>query len=147
MRAANPLAAVAFLTRIPVGRWIAFGPDDVGRGVAFFPLVGAGVGALAGLAAEGLDGPLPALVAGAPGVAVALVVTGALPLDGPADTADAFGARDRDHALEVMRDSRTGSFGSAAIATTVLVESAALGGLAVERNAVVAFLVAGALSR
>jgi len=147
MPVANPLAAVAFLTRIPVGRAVAIGPDDIGRSVVFFPFVGAGVGALAGLAAEGLDGPLPAFVAGALGVAVALVLTGALHLDGLADTADAFGARDREHRLEVMRDSRTGTFGAAAIALAVLVESAALGGLAAERDAVVAFLVAGALSR
>jgi len=106
MPAANPLAAVAFLTRIPVGRAVAIGPDDVGRSVVFFPFVGAGVGALAGLAAEGLDGPLPAFAAGALGVAVALVLTGALHLDGLADTADGFGARDREHRLEVMRDSR-----------------------------------------
>src|SRR6478736_1463935 len=98
MRAAS--AALAFLTRIPIGRWVALGPDDIGRGVVFFPLVGAGVG------------PLPALAAGGLGVAVALVLTGALHLDGLADTADAFGAADRERALEIMRDSRTGSFGA-----------------------------------
>src|SRR6478736_1399109 len=112
MRARDPLAAVAFLTRIPVGRFVTLGPDDVGRGVVFFPIVGAAVGALAGLAAEGLDGPLPALVAGGLGVAVALVLTGALHLDGLADTADAFGAGNRERRLEIMRDSRTGSFGA-----------------------------------
>jgi adenosylcobinamide-GDP ribazoletransferase len=147
MRARDPLAAVAFLTRIPVGRVVTLGPDDVGRGVVFFPFVGAAVGALAGLAVEGLDGPLPALVAGGLGVAVTLVLTGALHLDGLADTADAFGAGDRERRLEIMRDSRTGSFGAAAIAVAVLVEAAALGGLAVERDAVRAFVVAGALSR
>src|SRR4051812_12943574 len=128
MRARDPLAALAFLTRIPVGRWVALGADDVGRGVAFFPVVGAAVGALAGLAAEGLDGPLPALVAGGLGVAAALVLTGALHLDGLADTADAFGSGDRPRRLEIMRDSRIGSFGAAAIALAVLVEAAALGG-------------------
>src|SRR3954465_5140830 len=100
MRARDPLAAVAFLTRIPVGRIVALGPDDVGRGVAFFPLVGAGVGAPGALAAEGLEGPLPALLAGGLGVAVAIVLTGALHLDGLADTADAFGASDRERRLE-----------------------------------------------
>ena len=147
MRARDPLAAVAFLTRIPVGRAVPLGPDDVGRGVVFFPIVGAAVGALAGLAAEGLNGPLPSLVAGGLGVAVALLLTGALHLDGLADTADAFGASDRERRLEIMRDSRTGSFGAAAIAVAVLVEAATLGGLAVERDAVRAFVVAGALSR
>jgi adenosylcobinamide-GDP ribazoletransferase len=76
-----------------------------------------------------------------------LLLTGALHLDGLADTADAFGAGDRERRLEIMRDSRTGTFGAAAIALAVLVEAAALGGLAVERDAVRAFVVAGALSR
>ena len=73
------------------------------------------------------------------------MLTGALHLDGLADTADALGACDRERALEIMRDSRTGSFGAAAIALAVLVEAAALGGLAAERDAVRAFVVAGAL--
>ena len=37
-------AAIAFLTRIPVGR-LVLGADDVARGAALFPLVGAGIGA------------------------------------------------------------------------------------------------------
>jgi adenosylcobinamide-GDP ribazoletransferase len=140
-------AAVAFLTRVPLGRWFELAPADVGRGVVFFPLVGAGVGALGGLAVEGLDGPLPALAAGALGVALVLCLTGALHVDALADTADALGAPTRERALEIMRDSRIGSFGAAAVAVALLLESSLLAAAAVDRNAVAAFAVAGALSR
>ena len=141
------VAAVTFLTRVPLGRRIEVDATDVGRGAVLFPLVGAGIGALAGLAAAGLEGPLPALVAGGLGVAVAAVLTGALHLDGLADTADALGAATRDRALEIMRDSRVGAFGVAAVALALLVEAATLGALADVGNAVAGFAVAGALSR
>jgi adenosylcobinamide-GDP ribazoletransferase len=140
-------AAVGFLTRVPVARWHDLGPDDVGRGASVFPIVGAGIGALGGLAAAGLEGPLPALVAGALGVGLTVALTGALHVDALADTADALGGGDRERALEIMRDSRIGSFGAVAVALAVLVESASLGALAAQGDAVKGFVVAGALSR
>jgi adenosylcobinamide-GDP ribazoletransferase len=140
-------AAVAFLTRVPIGRWLDLGPEDVGRGAPVFPVVGAGVGALGGLAAAGLEGPLPPLVAGALGIGLAVALTGALHVDALADTADALGAGDRERALEIMRDSRIGSFGAVAVALAVLVESASLGALAAQGDAVKSFVVTGALSR
>jgi adenosylcobinamide-GDP ribazoletransferase len=140
-------AAVAFLTRIPVGRWIALDGADVARGAALFPMVGAGVGALGGLVAAGLDRSLPAYVAGAVGIAAVALVTGALHLDALADTADALGGVDRAQALAIMRDSRVGSYGVTALALVLVVEVTSLGGLAAQRDAVTAFAAAGALSR
>ena len=116
MRAADAAAAaLAFLTRIPVRR--ALGADDVARGAVLFPLVGAGVGALSGVAALLLYPSVPALAAAGVAVAVELVVTGAMHADALADTADAAGAQTRERALEIMRDSRIGSFGAAALMT------------------------------
>jgi adenosylcobinamide-GDP ribazoletransferase len=97
-------AAVAFLTRVPVGRWIALDGADVARGAALFPVVGAGVGALGGLVAAGLERSSPPFVAGAVGIAACALVTGALHLDALADTADALGGVDRARALLIMRD-------------------------------------------
>jgi adenosylcobinamide-GDP ribazoletransferase len=139
--------AITFLTRIPLARRVGLDGVDIGRGVPLFPLVGAGIGALGGLAAEGLDGPVPPMAAGGLGVAIVLCLTGALHLDALADTADALGATSRERALEIMRDSRIGSFGAAAVAVAMFVEAALLGAVAAERNAVTAFVVAGALSR
>ncbi|HEY7604067.1 MAG TPA: adenosylcobinamide-GDP ribazoletransferase [Gaiellaceae bacterium] len=148
MRASRAAAAaVAFLTRVPVGRWIALDGADVARGAALFPAVGAGVGALGGLVAAGLDGPLPALVGGAVGIATVALLTGALHLDALADTADALGGTERAAALAIMRDSRVGSYGVTALALVLLVETSSLGGLAAGGDAVAAFAAAGALSR
>lgn len=140
-------AAVTFLTRVPIGSKLQLDAADVARGATLFPVVGAGIGVLAGLTAAGLEGPLPALLAGAIAVAVELVLTGALHLDALADTADALGAHGRDRALEVMRDSRVGSFGAAAVAVAVLVEAEAVGVLATRGDAVAAFVSAAALAR
>ena len=58
--------AVAFLTRVPVGRWIELDAADVARGGALFPLVGAGIGAVVGATAQStgssLTAPLAALL-------------------------------------------------------------------------------------
>jgi adenosylcobinamide-GDP ribazoletransferase len=140
------VAAVSFLTVVPLGRRVEVGAADVARGAALFPVVGAGIGVLAGLAAAGLEGPLPGLVAGAIGVAVAVVLSGGLHVDALADTADALGA-ERARALEIMRDPRIGAFGAAAVALALLVEAGSLGALAEHGDAAAAFLVAGALSR
>ncbi len=140
------VAAVTFLTRVPLGRRIEVGAADVARGAALFPVVGAGVGVAAGLAAAALEGPLPGVVAGAIGVGVAALVTGGLHLDALADTADALGAN-RVRALEIMRDPRIGAFGAAGLALALVVEAGSLGALAEQGDAVRAFLTASALSR
>ncbi len=107
------VAAVAFLTRVPVGRRLQLDAADVSRGAVLFPVVGAAIGAVAGLAAAGLEGPLPPLVAGGLAVGLAVALTGALHLDALADSADALGAVDRERALEIMRDPRIGALGFA----------------------------------
>jgi adenosylcobinamide-GDP ribazoletransferase len=140
-------AAVAFLTRIPLGRVVALDERDVARGATFFPLVGAGIGALSGLVAEALAEPLPSLVAAAVALTVALVITGALHLDGLADTADALGARSRREALEIMRDARIGTFGTAALVLDLLAKAAALAFVVEHADAVTALAAAAALGR
>src|SRR4051812_36906768 len=104
MRAANAelrgvAAAVSFLTRVPVGRWLTLDVADVARGGASFPLVGAGIGAAVGGLAHVLDGPLTPALAAVCGVAAGLLLTGALHLDGLADTFDGLGGWTRERAL------------------------------------------------
>lgn len=102
--------AVQNLTRIPVGR-IPFDPAAFGRGTAFFPLVGLLVGGVSATIYF-IAGPLlPPPVVAALLVAGGLIVTGGIHLDGLIDTVDAFGGRDVEHRLEIMRDSRVGAFG------------------------------------
>jgi adenosylcobinamide-GDP ribazoletransferase len=140
-------AAVTFLTRVPLGRAVALDAADVARGALLFPLVGAGVGAAAGGTAVLADRALSPLLAAALAVAVAVALTGAMHVDALADTADSLGARTRERALEIMRDSRIGSFGAAAVVLDLLVKSAAIAELLDDGRALAALVAAGALSR
>ena len=140
-------AAVTFLTRVPVARSSNLDGADVARAASLFPVVGLAVGACAGGVALGLGHVLPSLAASALGVAVALVLTGALHLDALADVADAAGAFTRERALEIMRDSRVGTFGAAAIVLDLLLKVVAIGALIGRGGAVQAVAASGALSR
>lgn len=72
------------------------------------------------------------------------IVTGALHLDGLADTADALGAgRDRVRALEILRDSRIGSFGAAAIFFALALKVVALATLYGARRYTAIFAAVG----
>ncbi|MDA8148010.1 MAG: adenosylcobinamide-GDP ribazoletransferase [Actinomycetota bacterium] len=110
------LVALAFLT--PFGR--AGTPD--GRSFAYFPLVGAAIGAALGLVWWGLDAVLPHGVAAAVVVATDLGLTGMLHIDGLVDAADGLlpPHADRDRRLAVMKDPATGAFGAAAAIAVLL---------------------------
>jgi adenosylcobinamide-GDP ribazoletransferase len=140
-------AALAFLTRVPVERVVTLGPDDVARGSVLFPAVGAGIGAVVGGLAVGLDGRLTLFLAAALAVAAEALLTGAIHLDALADTADALGAPTRERALEVMREPAIGSFGATALGLDLLVKTAALVAVVGGPDPVLAALGAFALGR
>jgi adenosylcobinamide-GDP ribazoletransferase len=140
-------AAICFLTRVPLGGRVVLGPEDVGRGAAFFPLVGAGIGALAGVVATTLDGHLSPVLAAVLAVAVETLVTGAIHLDALADTADGLGARTRERALAVMREPTIGAFGATALALDLLVKTAAIAAIAGGPDAIPVLAAAFGLSR
>jgi adenosylcobinamide-GDP ribazoletransferase len=139
-------AAVAFLTRVPVGR-LPLDAADVARGALFFPVVGAGIGAVVGLVAVALDTRLPPFAAAVLALGLGLLLTGAIHLDGLADTADALGGRSRTEALAIMRDHALGTYGAAALALDLLVKAGLLAALLAEGDALAALIVAAALSR
>lgn len=139
------LAAVAFLTRIPVS--VALDGADVARAGAYFPLVGAGLGAVTGLAALGLSHVVPSLLAAVLAVALLALLTGALHFDALADTADALGGSTRERALEIMRDHTIGTYGALALVLDLGVRIVAIGAL-LDQGHVVAYLAAaGAVAR
>ena len=140
------LAAVGFLTLVPVGR-ARLGADDVARGALLFPLVGAGIGALTGLVATGLDGRLGVLLAAALAVALEALLTGAIHLDGLADTADGLGARTRDGALAAMREPAIGAYGAVVLGLDLLVKTAAVAAVTAGPKPVLAVAAAFALGR
>jgi len=140
-------AAVAFLTRVPVGRFVALDANDVARGGALFPLVGAGIGTVVGGIAQGLAGSLTAPLAALVGLAAGAALTGVLHLDGLADTADAFGATTRERALEIMRDHAVGAYGTVALVLDLGVKAVALSVLATRHDALRYAVCAAAVAR
>ena len=113
----NFLAAAQFLTRVPIRLRTA---PDLAAAVPWFPVVGALIGAAVGLVAAGLTEVVPSSVAAAIAIIVGLLITGAFHEDGLADTADALGGMTPERRREILKDSRHGSYGVAAMCTTIV---------------------------
>lgn len=142
------LVATAFLTRIPLP--IAADASDVGRAARWFPLVGAGLGIVAALAARGMAGTpsLPPVLGALLLVGAGAWVTGAIHLDGLADTADGFGGgRTREDVLRIMRDPAIGSFGAIALLLVMGTKVGALATLLERHTAVPVLVVVPTVSR
>ena len=146
-RLAEVQLAVMLLTRLPAGR-MAEAPA-IGAAVWAFPLVGALVGGIAAavLATAMALGIAPPLAAGL-ALAASILTTGGLHEDGLADCADGFGGgRDRARKLEIMRDSRIGSYGGLALILSLGLRWQALAILAVHNpKLAVCALIALAIS-
>lgn len=112
-----PLGAVQFLTRIPIRLRAA---PDLAACVPWFPLVGALIGAVVGGVAAGSMELVPAPVAAAVAVVCGILLTGAFHEDGLADTADALGGMTPRRRREILKDSRHGSYGVAAMCSTIV---------------------------
>ena len=124
------LLAIQFFTRIPItGRlaeWVGYSPTMLRNSAAYFPAVGWIVGVLSATVFAGIANILPALpatpwVAAVLSTAFSILLTGAFHEDGLADTADGLGGGlTREQALEIMKDSRIGTYGSAALLLAML---------------------------
>lgn len=114
--------AIMFLTRLPVGRMCSADAAVLARSSAFFPLVGALIGGILALAVLTLSAFFPGSVVIALIIVLSVLLTGAFHEDGLADVLDSAGAFDRDKKLEIMRDSRVGTYGSLALILLVLVK-------------------------
>jgi adenosylcobinamide-GDP ribazoletransferase len=116
-------AAIQFLTLFPVPASWSGSERELGRSVPYFPVVGLLIGALVAVFALGLEHVLPGLPVSVIVVFALIAASGALHLDGLADTADAFlSSRPKERMLEIMRDSRVGPMGVAAIVAVVLLK-------------------------
>src|SRR3984893_15389891 len=123
--------AVAFLTRLPIPHPAGPMPQNFVRAHRLFPVVGAAIGATVGLFCLGLRAAgLPDLAAAALALGVGALLTGALHEDGLADVADGFGGgRDVASKLEIMRDSRLGTYGALMLMVSFVTKVAALAAL------------------
>ncbi|MFU8883032.1 MAG: adenosylcobinamide-GDP ribazoletransferase [Rhodobacterales bacterium] len=141
-------AGFALLTRLPLRASDA----ALARGARAawgWPLIGAVLGALAGVAAVILLGlGLPAPLAAGVCLAMLALMTGALHEDGLADTADGFwGGWEAARRLEIMKDSHIGSYGVIALILSLGLRWMALALLFDAGLALPALIAAGALSR
>ncbi len=141
--------AAAFLTRLPIRLDDSSGLSALARAARCFPLVGFGIGLFSGILyvlAVRLD--LPPLLAAIIAVAATVAVTGALHEDGLADTVDGFGGGgDRDHKLQIMRDSRIGTYGVVALMLVLGARVVALSSFKDNDDAVAALILCEAASR
>lgn len=141
--------AIGFLTRVSMGDVTKNGTVEVKveRAVPWFPLVGAGIGLIVGAGYIGLGHWLAPLVAAAIAVSLGVLITGAFHYDGLADMADAFGGGwTVERRMEILKDSRLGTYGTAALGLALFTEVAALSVLS-DMEALRAVVAAQMMSR
>ena len=123
--------ALQFLTRMPVPGWVGFEPAWLQQCLRHFPLVGALVGAWGAAVLGAALFWWPPTVAAVLSLVATVWATGAFHEDGLADTCDALGgAVSRERALEIMKDSRIGSYGATALVLALTLKVAAVSALA-----------------
>ena len=123
-------ASLGFLTRLPMARGTA-GGADIGRAAWAFPIAGIVVGLIGALVyAFAYKLGFGAWPAAALSIVATLTVTGCLHEDGLADTADGFGGGStREQKLDIMRDSRIGTYGVCALILSILIRAGAIASL------------------
>jgi len=118
---------VTFLTIIPASRNLDRSPKDISNSRAFYPAVGLLLGLLLLGVEEGSSRLFSEQLTAAFLVAVMVIATRALHLDGLMDVCDGvFGGFTPERRLEIMRDSRVGAFGVAGGVTILLLKYGAL---------------------
>ena len=120
--------AVAFLTRLPMPHPTGPMPQNFVRAHRLFAVVGAAIGGAGGIFCLGLRAiGLPDLAAAGLALGAGALLTGALHEDGLADVADGFGGgRDTAAKLEIMRDSRLGTYGALMLLVVFVAKVSAL---------------------
>ena len=145
-------SAAAFLTRVParlLGVSTAAVPD-FRQAARVFPVVGAVIGLAGGVVLVIADAlGIPAMVAAALAIGTTVLVTGGLHEDGLADAADSLGGSTTEKKLEIMDDSRVGTYGAVALVFSILLRVVALGAVATVGpfRAAFALIAAEAVSR
>jgi adenosylcobinamide-GDP ribazoletransferase len=142
-------ASIAFLTRLPFARPASASGADIARAAWAFPIAGIAVGLIGAVIyvlAHRLG--LTALPAALLAVTATLLATGCLHEDGLADTADGFGGgATRERKLEIMRDSRIGTYGVCALIISIALRASALAMLGSPAHVVMTLIAAHGAAR
>ena len=111
---------IMFLTRLPVPSGLRQVEGRLARSARYFPLVGVLIGLLTGLVYLITSQGLPPFVCAGLTIVAGLLITGALHEDGLADTCDGLGGgATRERALEIMQDSRIGTYGACGLICSI----------------------------
>jgi adenosylcobinamide-GDP ribazoletransferase len=144
------IAAFLLLTRLPMAR---LGPAvtqaTFADAVWAYPIVGAVIGAIGAAAYIAcIQIGSPASLAAIISLSAIVLVTGGLHEDALADMADGFGGgQSREDKLEIMRDSRVGTFAVLALMLTLAIRGAAIVAIGMPSKVALALIVAGSLGR
>ena len=140
--------AVHFLTRIPTPFEIDYSTERLNAASRYYPIVGAFIGTVAALAFGIANLALPTIIAVLIATAATAFLTGAFHEDGLADTFDGIsGAYDRARSLEIMTDSRIGTFGALALIIVISTKVAALSSLPDTTTIITTLIAAHIISR
>jgi len=105
------LAALRYFTRLPLPASVGHSPAHLGRAARWLPAVGILIGIIGVVATELSALVLPIGTAILIGMAATLLATGAFHEDGFADSCDGFGGGwHKQQVLDIMKDSRVGSY-------------------------------------
>lgn len=125
------MVALQFLTRVPVPAWVGFDAAWLQKCLAYFPLVGALIGLAGALVLAAAAAWWPPAVAVVLSMAFTVWLTGGFHEDGWADTCDGLGGTvTRERALEIMKDSRIGSYGTLGLVLLLGLKATVLSALA-----------------
>ncbi len=139
------LCALQFLTRLPTPELKTFQPEWISRAAPYYPVVGWIVGGLSAAIFYGATFVWSPLVSAVLAVAAGFLITGGFHEDGLSDTADGLGGGQTPaRRLEIMKDSRIGSFGALSLWAVLTLKVAALSTLGPLQGAVALVAVHGA---
>ena len=141
--------ALQFYTRLPAPKWVVYRPENLSLATAYLPLIGWIVGIIAGgvwFVANYLTNPSIAVLCS---MIISILLTGAFHEDGFADVCDGFGGGwTKEKILEIMKDSRVGTYASVGLILILALKFALLQSITGWENTIMAVLVSGhALSR
>lgn len=141
------LNAIMFYTRIPVPKNLPYSEEILNRATRYFPFIGWLIGGIGAGVFYGLQFVMPTGLAILLSMAATIFVSGAFHEDGFADFCDGFGGGyTRERILEIMKDSRIGTYGSIGLVAMLATKFMSLSSLDVTRIPL-ALLAAHTLSR
>ncbi|HAS28304.1 MAG TPA: adenosylcobinamide-GDP ribazoletransferase [Dehalococcoidia bacterium] len=118
--------ALQFLTIIPMPFKKEPEMREIASSLVFFPIVGLLIGLLLFLANWGLGAVFSPVITATLTLLVWVLISGAMHLDGLADSCDGLAGSTAEKRLEIMKDSHTGAFGVVGISLLLLVKFAAM---------------------